>query len=72
VTQAAAQQDSVESPPRSATPYELLGGSDVVSAIANRFYELMDSEPQYAELRALHRLQPRFATRLISARCGRV
>ncbi len=54
MTQAAAQQEPAEAPARAATPYELLGGSDVVSAIANRFYELMDSEPQYAELRALH------------------
>lgn len=54
MTQAEAQQESAEAPARPATPYELLGGSDVVGAIANRFYELMDSEPQYAELRALH------------------
>lgn len=54
MTQAAVREEPAEAPARTATPYELLGGSDVVSAIANRFYELMDAEPQYAELRALH------------------
>lgn len=54
MTQAEAQRDSAEAPKRPVTPYELLGGSKVVAAIGNRFYELMDSEPQYAELRALH------------------
>lgn len=44
--------DQPVSPPR--TPYELAGGADVVEAIVARFYELMDGEPLYAELRAIH------------------
>lgn len=36
------------------TPYEIAGGSAVVSAIATRFYDLMDSDPAYTELRAMH------------------
>ena len=36
------------------TPYELIGGADVVHAIVNRFYDLVDSDPAYAELRAMH------------------
>lgn len=36
------------------TPYELAGGSAAISSIVSRFYELMDSEPAYAELRAIH------------------
>jgi len=36
------------------TPYALLGGDAAVRALVDRFYDLMDLEPQYAELRALH------------------
>lgn len=36
------------------TPYEALGGQDVIQRIVDRFYDLMDSEAQYAELRAMH------------------
>jgi len=36
------------------TPYELVGGSRTVQRIVDRFYDLMDSEPMFAELRALH------------------
>ena len=36
------------------TPYEMLGGADVVAAIVDRFYDLMDEEPAYAGVRALH------------------
>ncbi len=38
----------------SQTPYALLGGDAAVRALVDRFYDLMDLEPQYAELRALH------------------
>jgi hemoglobin len=37
-----------------ATPFDRLGGQDVIHAIANRFYDLMDSDPAYGELRAMH------------------
>lgn len=36
------------------TPYEMLGGSEAVDAIVTRFYALMDNEPDYSDLRALH------------------
>jgi hemoglobin len=36
------------------TPYERLGGGEVIRAIANRFYDLMESDPAYADLRAMH------------------
>ncbi len=42
---------AAEAPP---TPYDLLGGYAVIERIVNRFYDLMDSDPAYAELRALH------------------
>lgn len=37
-----------------ATPYERLGGREPIQRIVDRFYDLMDSEPAYAELRAMH------------------
>ena len=36
------------------TPFYRLGGHPTMSAITDRFYDLMDSDPTYAELRALH------------------
>jgi hemoglobin len=35
------------------TPYEQLGG-ERVAAIVERFYDLMDEDPAYAALRAMH------------------
>ncbi len=37
-----------------ATPFERLGGESDVRALVDRFYDLMDLEPAYAGLRALH------------------
>ncbi|WP_213979162.1 globin [Sphingomonas sp. dw_22] len=37
-----------------ATPFERIGGAEVVRALAARFYALLDADPDYAELRALH------------------
>ncbi len=37
-----------------ATPFELLGGESAVRQLVDRFYDLMDLEPAYARLRALH------------------
>jgi len=36
------------------TTYEKIGGEVTVGKLADRFYELMDSVPQFAELRAMH------------------
>lgn len=36
------------------TPYDLLGGRPVITAIVERFYDLMESEAEFAELRAMH------------------
>ena len=36
------------------TPFYKLGGHETFQAICNRFYDLMDSDPAYAELRAMH------------------
>jgi hemoglobin len=36
------------------TPFEWVGGEEAVRSLADRFYDLMDLESAYAELRALH------------------
>lgn len=36
------------------TTYDKIGGEATVGKLADRFYELMDSVPQFAELRAMH------------------
>lgn len=36
------------------TPYAWIGGDDKVKALVERFYDLMDLEPRYADLRAAH------------------
>jgi hemoglobin len=36
------------------TTYEKIGGDPVVAKLCDRFYELMDTVPQFAELRAMH------------------
>ena len=37
-----------------ATPFERIGGLDVLREVTERFYDLMDQDPAYAELRAMH------------------
>jgi hemoglobin len=36
------------------TPYEWIGGEAKIRALVERFYDLMDLEPRYAQLRASH------------------
>jgi len=36
------------------TPFDLMGGRDTVRRFVDRFYDLMDEDPAYAPLRALH------------------
>jgi hemoglobin len=36
------------------TAFEWIGGEEKVHALVDRFYDLMDLEPQYRELRAAH------------------
>lgn len=37
-----------------ASPFERIGGHAAMQAITERFYDLMDQDPAYAELRAIH------------------
>jgi len=39
---------------RAATPFERIGGTEILRRIVDRFYDLMDSDPDYADLRAMH------------------
>ena len=43
-----------ESPVSPTTPFEWIGGEARVRALVDRFYDLMDIEPGYRELRAAH------------------
>ncbi len=36
------------------TPFEQLGGREVIARIVGRFYDLMEADPAYAKLRAMH------------------
>jgi hemoglobin len=36
------------------TPYDMIGGTAPIQEIVDLFYELMETDPAYAELRALH------------------
>lgn len=44
----------IEEKPEFSTPFERLGGEARVRELVDRFYDLMDLEPGYAELRAVH------------------
>lgn len=43
------------SQPTPSTPFEWIGGEEKVHELVTRFYDLMDLEPVYKELRAVHR-----------------
>jgi hemoglobin len=43
-----------EDKPAYATAFEWVGGEEKVKALVERFYDLMDLEPRYAQLRAAH------------------
>jgi len=40
--------------PQTTTPFVRLGGESGVRALVDRFYDLMDLEPAYAGIRAMH------------------
>ncbi|WP_235491915.1 group II truncated hemoglobin [Paracidovorax avenae] len=51
---AAAPAEGGEQPSPAATPFAWIGGEPAVRTLVDRFYDLMDLEPEYKELRAAH------------------
>ena len=45
---------TMEPPTKQSTPFDWIGGEPRVRALVDRFYDLMDIEPGYRELRAAH------------------
>lgn len=45
---------NISEPTSRATAFELIGGEEKIHALVQRFYDLMDLEPGYKELRAAH------------------
>ncbi|MBS0476793.1 MAG: group II truncated hemoglobin [Proteobacteria bacterium] len=46
--------DSTTAEAPTQSPFERIGGHAVLRAVTDRFYDLMDQDPAYAELRAMH------------------
>ena len=46
--------DNLDAASTAATPFEWIGGEERVLALPERFYDLMDLEPGYHDLRAAH------------------
>ena len=44
----------IQEKPAFATPFEWIGGESQVKALIERFYDLMDLEPEFARLRQVH------------------
>ncbi|RYF42368.1 MAG: globin [Comamonadaceae bacterium] len=44
----------IQEKPEFATPFEWIGGEEKIQAMVERFYDLMDLEPAYADLRRAH------------------
>lgn len=43
---------NTQAPPQ--TPYAMMGGEDAVRRLVNRFYDLMETQPAAARIRAMH------------------
>ncbi len=52
----ATQADNATADPAAAprSPFERIGGHEAMHRITERFYDLMENAPEYAELRAMH------------------
>ncbi|MEN9538144.1 MAG: hypothetical protein RLZZ126_379 [Pseudomonadota bacterium] len=45
---------NISEKPPAESPFDWMGGESQVQALVERFYDLMDLEPAYAQLRAVH------------------
>ena len=54
MTTSSPESDSDAGSAQPATAYEWLGGDAAVRTLVDRFYDLMDLEPAYADLRRVH------------------
>lgn len=46
--------DQTAEPEVQQTPYDMIGGATMVRRIVDRFYDIMDSDPDAAGIRAMH------------------
>lgn len=46
--------DTTAEPTVEQSPYEIIGGATMVRRIVDRFYDIMDSDPSAARIRAMH------------------
>jgi hemoglobin len=53
-TRKQASERTAEQPAERVTPYDLIGGEEALRRIVDRFYEIMDSDPEAAAIRAMH------------------
>ncbi len=49
-----AGQDNTAAAIRERSPYEMIGGAAAVRKVVDRFYDIMDSDPAAARIRAMH------------------
>jgi hemoglobin len=48
------ENTKIDEPRHPLTPYDLMGGEEKVRALTERFYDLMDEDPDYYGIRKLH------------------
>jgi hemoglobin len=46
--------EAVKEPAARVTPYDMIGGEDALRRVVARFYEIMDTDPEAAAIRAMH------------------
>ena len=46
--------NGIDEPRHPLTPYDLIGGEDQVRKLVGRFYDLMDEDPDFYQIRKLH------------------
>ena len=47
-------ETSTAEAPAKTTPFEMIGGVEPIRRVVDAIYDLVESDPQYAELRAMH------------------